>query len=115
MSEEKQDPKNRPFVERFLDLNEEMVEVHVPKFYEKLSDEMDSVIQGKIDEIIKVVARSFGAQKSELPFLIRKMSLEKTDNSGKKTPAPDRLEKGGPDGTGKPDWVEDELKKGGYA
>lgn len=84
MSEEKQDPKNRPFVERFLDLNEEMVEVHVPKFYEKLSDEMDSVIQGKIDEIIKVVARSFGAQKSELPFLIRKMSWKKRITAGKR-------------------------------
>lgn len=102
---------------------EKMFNELVDKKFADLEKRLDKSIEDKLHtmevETERVLRKSFGLETdrpvmmSEVFEVMRKMQLENSE-SQKKTPGPDKLEKGGPDGDKKLDWVAEELKKGGY-
>jgi hypothetical protein len=95
---------------------EKMFNELVDKRFGELEKRLDKSIEDKLAamevETERVLRKSFGLPQGDRPVMLsevasvlRKAQLENSD-SGKKTPAPDKLEKSNPDGTAQKDAID---------
>jgi len=103
MTDENKQAADKNLIDRITEVVEEVMKSKLATFEKTIDGKIEAIIKTKEAEVELALRKSFGLENdpvvhmSEMIAAVRKASLENAD-AGKRTPAPDKLEKANPDG-----------------